>query len=227
MPVLEAGGALRVGRFGWKAQHASLLSFSADAYLNEMGITSRLLPDEIATRCDAVPDPEDETGEDGLDDIDRFARFMRALPAPARDAAIAAEREAIAGRERFRAIGCDVCHVETHVTAPTGSVVNAGALEVPEALGDKRIHPFSDFLLHDVATGDGIVQNGGERTARRLRTAPLWGLRLRTRLMHDGASLGTEAALLRHGGEAAGAVYRYRELPRREQEELLRFLASL
>ena len=227
VPVLEAQGSLRVGRFGWKAQHASLLSFSADAYLNEMGITSRLQPDEVATRCDAIEDPEDETGPDGLDDIDRFARFMRALPAPPRDEAIAREPDAVAGEERFREIGCETCHVKTHVTAPAGSVVNGGAFTVPEALGNKRIHPFSDFLLHDVDTGDGIVQNGGERTARKLRTAPLWGLRLRTRLMHDGGSLGAESALLRHGGEAEGAVSRYRRLPRDAQRELLRFLASL
>ena len=227
VPVLEAGGSLRVGRFGWKAQHASLLSFSADAYLNEMGITSRLLPDEVATRCDAVDDPEDEPGPDGLADIDRFARFMRALPAPAGDAAIAREPDAIAGLERFRAIGCETCHVQTHVTAPAGSVVNGGALTVPEALGNQQIHPFSDFLLHDVGTGDGIVQNGGARTAQKLRTPPLWGLRLRTRLMHDGDSLGSQAALLRHGGEAAGSVFRYLQLPREQQRQLLRFLASL
>ena len=227
VPVLEAPGAQRVGRFGWKAQHASLLSFSADAYLNEMGITSRLLPDEVTTRCDAIDDPEDEVGADGLADIDRFARFMRSLPAPPRDAAVAAEPDAIAGEALFRAIGCETCHVQTHVTAPAGSVVNGGALVVPAALGDKRIHPYSDFLLHDVDTGDGIVQNGGEGSARKLRTPALWGLRLRPRLMHDGGSVGAEAAILRHGGEAAGAAFRYRKLRRDEQRELLRFLASL
>src|SRR5262249_4964957 len=79
VPVLEAGGTTtRVARFGWKNQHASLLSFSADAYLNEMGITSVLLPHEVATLCDAIQDPEDEIGSDGLGDVDRFARFMRA-----------------------------------------------------------------------------------------------------------------------------------------------------
>src|SRR5262249_33620111 len=66
VPVLEAGGALRVGRFGWKNQHASLLSFSADAYLNEMGITSVLQPKEVAQLCDAIQDPEDQIGPDGL-----------------------------------------------------------------------------------------------------------------------------------------------------------------
>ncbi len=57
VPVLEASGTNGIGRFGWKSQHASLLSFSADAYLNEMGITSRLQPTEVTTICDAVADP--------------------------------------------------------------------------------------------------------------------------------------------------------------------------
>src|SRR5262245_48986067 len=82
VPVTEAGGTRRVARFGWKNQHASLLSFSADAYLNEMGITSVLQPNEVATLCDAIQDPEDEIGPDGLGDVDRFARFMRASKAP-------------------------------------------------------------------------------------------------------------------------------------------------
>src|SRR6202011_1127375 len=57
VPVLEAAGSDRVGRFGWKNQHASLLSFAADAYLNEIGITNRLRPREVTTICDTVPDP--------------------------------------------------------------------------------------------------------------------------------------------------------------------------
>jgi len=83
VPVLEAGGALRVGRFGWKNQHASLVSFCADAYLNEMGITSPLLPventsnDASVAAYDTVPDPENN-GED----VEKFASFIRATKAP-------------------------------------------------------------------------------------------------------------------------------------------------
>ena len=227
VPVLEAEGRLRVGRFGWKAQHASLLSFSADAYLNEMGITSELQPEEVTELCDTVEDPENEAEEDGLADIDRFARFMRATKAPARDEALAASRDALVGSAVFDAIGCATCHVRTLVTAPAGSVVNAGAFEVPEALGNKIIHPFSDFLLHDVGTGDGIVQNGGQRTAAKLRTPPLWGVRLRGRLMHDAASLTFEEAILRHRREASGVVRGYGRLSREEQRQLGVFLSSL
>jgi len=81
-------------------------------------------------------------------------------------------------------------------------MINGGTLAVPDALGNKIIHPFGDFLLHDVVPGDGIVQNGGQETAVKLRTAPLWGLRTRNRLMHDGNSLTLENAIERHNGEA-------------------------
>jgi CxxC motif-containing protein (DUF1111 family) len=227
VPVLEADGRLRVGRFGWKAQHASLLSFSADAYLNEMGITSALLPEEVTPVCDAVDDPEDEPGEDGLADVDRFARFMRASKAPPRVAALARRPDALAGEALFARIGCAECHVPSHVTAAPGTAINAGAFRVPEALGSKRIHPYSDFLLHDVGTGDGIVQNGGPQTAQKLRTPPLWGVRTRTRLMHDAASLDFESAIRRHRGEAASSSRAFRDLARSRQRELVAFLSSL
>jgi CxxC motif-containing protein (DUF1111 family) len=227
VPVLEAGGLLRVGRFGWKGQHASLLSFAADAYLNEMGITSTLAPQDVTSLCDAVADPEDEIGPDGLGDVDRFARFMRATQPPGRDEALAASQDAQAGSNLFDQTGCAICHVRTLVTAPAGSVVNAGALEVPEALGNRSIHPFSDFLLHDVGTGDGIVQNGGQSSAQKLRTPPLWGLRTRERLMHDGLSLGARDAILRHRGEARGVVDNYKRLTAEDQGRLLTFLRSL
>jgi CxxC motif-containing protein (DUF1111 family) len=87
-------------------------------------------------------------------------------------------------------------------TARPGTIINAGEFVVPSALGNKVIHPFSDFLLHNIGTGDGIVQNGGQSTANKLRTLPLWGTRVRPRKMHDGASLTFTDAILRHAGEA-------------------------
>ena len=117
VPILEAPGETRIGRFGWKDQHASLLSFSADAYLNEMGITSRLLPDEVTTLCNTVSEPNNTTDSSGLADIDRFARFLRATKAPARDTLLAATPAARRGSELFDAIGCATCHVRTLVTA--------------------------------------------------------------------------------------------------------------
>jgi CxxC motif-containing protein (DUF1111 family) len=233
VPVGEAGGALRGGRFGWKNQHASLVSFSADAYLNEMGITSPLQPRDNSSNGrtaladgrridDGVPDPEDD-GED----IELFANFMRSTKAPPRDAVLASTGAARAGSDLFDAIGCAVCHVRSITTAPAGTRINGGQFTVPPALGNKVIHPFSDFLLHDVGTGDGIVQNGGQSTRNKLRTPPLWGVRTRSRLMHDGGSLNFSEAILRHRGEATGVVNAYQALSSTQTNQLLAFLKSL
>jgi CxxC motif-containing protein (DUF1111 family) len=228
VPVLEAGGAVRAGRFGWKNQNSSLLSFAADAYLNEMGITSPLLPAENTSNgrsvaaFDTVADPED-TG----DDIAAFARFMRSLKAPPVDAAVAATASAQRGSQLFDSLGCAVCHVRTITTAPVDTVINGGTFTVPAALGDKTIHPFSDFLLHDVGTGDGIVQNGGQGTRNMVRTAPLWGLRVRDRLMHDGLSVSRTDAILRHGTQAAAARNNFAALSTASQRDVINFLNSL
>jgi CxxC motif-containing protein (DUF1111 family) len=228
VPLLEAPGQRRVGRFGWKNQHASLVSFSADAYLNEMGITTPfpgMTVDNTSNGVaidDGVADPED----DGAD-VEIFANFMRATKAPARDAARAATPAAQAGSQIFDSLGCAVCHVRTLTTAPAGTVINGGAFTVPAALGDKVIHPFSDFLLHDVGTGDGIVQNGPPSTRNKLRTSPLWGLRTRSRFMHDGKSHTLNEAILRHLGQSAAVTGRYRRLLPSQRDALLAFLASL
>ncbi len=228
VPVGEAGGLTRVGRFGWKNQHASLLSFSADAYLNEMGITSPLQPTENTSNgnsvaaFDSVPDPEN----DGAD-VQAFADFMRATKAPPRDVQLAATPDAQTGLALFNQVGCTTCHVASITTAPPGTVINRGAFTVPDALGNKSIHPFGDFLLHNVGTGDGIVQNGGPSTRNKLRTAPLWGVRTRDRLMHDGESLTRNEAILRHAGEATPVINNYRNLSINQKNQLVTFLNSL
>jgi CxxC motif-containing protein (DUF1111 family) len=98
---------------------------------------------------------------------------------------------------------------------------------VPQALGNKIIHPFGDFLLHDIGTGDGIVQVGPQDTANKLRTAPLWGLREKARLMHDLRSLSLENAIMRHEGEAREPARRFRELSPEDREAVAVFLRSL
>jgi CxxC motif-containing protein (DUF1111 family) len=226
VPVLEAGGLVRGGRFGWKNQHASLLSFSADAYLNEMGITNRFFPVDNTSNgrvvSDGIPDPEN------ANDIDAFTEFMRSTGVPPRDTVLAATPDALAGSALFDQIGCVNCHVRNIVTAPAGTVINRGALTVPPSLGDKLIHPFSDFLLHDVGTGDGIVQNGGQSTRLKVRTPPLWGMRSRARLMHDGASLTRNEAILRHANEANPVIFNYFYLLSTAQKnQLITFLNSL
>ena len=186
VPILETPGTTRVGRFGWKDQHGSLLSFAADAYQNEMGVTSRLGSTDSTSVCKSTSDPEDVPDQFGLANIDHFAQFIRGTKAPPRDTTLAATADAQAGQQLFESIGCNICHVESMTTAPAGTAVNGGAqYPVPEALGNKVIHPFGDFLLHDIGTGDGIVQVGPQDTAKKLRTVPLWGLRTKSRLMHD------------------------------------------
>lgn len=247
VPIVEAPGQMAVGRFGWKDVHASLLSFAGDAYLNEMGITNRLQPDEVTRLCNTVSEPNDTPGLDGLSDIDHFARFVRATKAPARDSKLASSAAAIKGNRLFDKIGCVACHVESLTSAPAGTKINGGTYVVPAVLGSVTFHPYSDFLMHDVGTGDGILQATREHYGHRvfqmmseylskqdfessrnkIRTAPLWGVRLRPRLMHDGASLTFHDAILRHEGEAIHARQQFEKLRAEDQEDILEFLKSL
>ena len=295
--VPESEGADRIGRFGWKDQHASLLAFAGDAYLNEMGITNRLQPTEVTTACNppvtttipnndptkitepnSLPDPTDNN----LEDIDHFASFMRSLKAPARDQVTATTPEVMQGAQLFTKIGCASCHVETIVTGKSPAAPGGPGLH-PDALQNRTLHPYSDFLLHNVGTGDGIpialIEHfGRERVEKRLReleasraaeanqhpkgkaedecsesyqtavlegekhpdllrdtlcarnkirTAPLWGLRVRSRLMHDGASVELGDAIHRHQGEAEEVSERFFKLKPAEKKALLAFLQSL
>ena len=214
-------GDRRVGRFGWKAQHATLLAFSGDAYRNEMGITNDLFRDELAVGidaprmqvCDPLPDTEDIpdplTRRRG---IDNFASFMRLLAPIQRAAGDDGARE---GERVFAAIGCAACHVPSLTTA-----------ESRHALFDRRPVPlFSDLLLHDVGTGDGIRQASAEHDE--MRTPALWGVRHRRPLLHDGSAATIADAIVRHGGEAARARAGYARLSDAERAALLRFLNTL
>jgi CxxC motif-containing protein (DUF1111 family) len=246
VPVTEANNTLRIGRFGWKAQHASLVSFSGDAYLNEMGITnpfdgfggrSSSAPDAgthenpastaegvinvtFPSPFDPVPDPED----DGLDVL-AFADFMAATRAPRRQQPIPAA--ATRGDSLFNSVGCAVCHTRTFVTAAPGTLINGGAFAVPAALGNKIIHPFSDFALHNIGTGDGIVQNGGQSTANQIRTAALWGIRARNRLMHQGLNITVFDAIQLHAGQATAARNNFNALTGAQRNDLIAFVLSL
>ena len=225
----ETAGPGSTGRFGHKNQQASLLSFSADAYVNEMGITSPLQPDENTSNGRVVAEPEDAPpGEDdeGVD-VALFALFMRSTLAPPRDTGIGNSPDGQAGSTLFNQIGCAVCHTRTIVTSPPGTLINGGAARVAQSLGNKIIHPFSDFLLHDVGTGDGIVQNGGAASRNRIRTAALWGLRARGRFMHDGLSFSFEDAIARHGNQAATARANFNALSAANRARVLTFLSSL
>ena len=247
VPIVEAPGQTGIGRFGWKDQQASLLSFSGDAYLNEMGITTRLFPDEVTKLCNSAPEPNDEAGPDGLDDVDHFARFIRASKTPARDSKLADTEQSQKGAKLFDKIGCTKCHVRTLTTAPAGTKINGDTYSIPEVLGGKTFYPYSDFLLHDVGTGDGMVVPMLEHYGRKmyqttwknfspqsfqnaqnkLRTAPLWGVRFRNRLMHDGESTTLRDAILRHREEAYESAHRFDRMSAADQQAILEFLSSL
>jgi CxxC motif-containing protein (DUF1111 family) len=217
----RATGERRVGRFGWKAQHATLLAFGADAYRNEMGITNDLFSQEVAVGisqermrvCDPIPDPEDirdlRTGRRG---IDNFASFMKFLAPLGRGSIDDTVRN---GERVFGAIGCAACHTPMLTTGPSA---NPLFNRVPVPL-------FSDLLLHDIGTGDGIQQESG--APEEIRTPALWGLRFRRPLLHDGSAATIEDAITRHGGEAALASQGYRQGTAEDRAALLAFLRSL
>ena len=233
--VLERPGFTRVGRFGWKAQLASLISFSGGAYLNEQGITNRIVPHEVTgdgALCDTVADPEDVN-----DNVIAFARFMRTTNPQSRDAGRAATADARAGSAIFDAVGCNFCHVRSITTAPAGTTIlgvddsfTPGAnLVVSAALGNKTIHPFSDFAIHNVHPdfiGDHQA-NGRTISFLKTRTAPLWGVRFRNQMMHDGRSETFTEAILAHEGEAEFAENNFLVLNDKLKRQLIAFLRSL
>ena len=220
--IIDVGtGRDRIGRFGWKSQHATLLAFGADAYRNEMGITNDLFVDEVAAGvdpealelCDLRPDPEDapEPGT-GLRGIDNFEAFMKFL-APIGRAPLT--EQATWGEGLFDSVGCAACHIPV---LQTGRDSNPLFNEKPVAL-------YSDLLLHDAGTGDGIAQEAA--LPNEVRTPSLWGLRLRRPLLHDGSAANPEQAVLAHGAEAESARLRFEELSEQERAALLAFLDSL
>jgi CxxC motif-containing protein (DUF1111 family) len=218
----------RLGRFGWKAGVPSLLEFSGEAYLVEMGITNAIAPQEAhelrsdrafrqAGRCDTGPELEAATNEGnstGVGAILNFTNFMRFLaPLPRGPITPAVQR----GERIFARVGCGACHVPEMRTGKNPIA----------ALSQKPVRAFSDFLLHDMGDGlaDGIEQ--GLATGREFRTAPLWGLRFRPFFLHDGRTTDLQEAILLHGGEAEKVIEAFRDLPDRARQDLLDFLRSL
>jgi Tol biopolymer transport system component/CxxC motif-containing protein (DUF1111 family) len=241
----------RIGRFGWKDQLASLLSFSSDAYLNEMGITNRfnLMENSSLGRSVATFDPVPDTrpcasdmnvncGEDDGEDIQAFARFMRSTKAPPRDRNLVAVDSTDSGSALFDSLSCSVCHTRNITTTSNPATTFNGGTFTVGALANKTFHPFGDFLLHDIGTGDGIAQAGGETTRNMVRTAPLWGVRTRDRLMHDGGSSSAPSnsgaqsftfneAILRHAGQANASRIAFQALSPVDKARLFKFLKSL
>lgn len=222
------GSPLRVGRFGFKGGVATVLSFSADASMNEMGLTNRLLPAENApngnqaqlAQCDTVADPEDVTDAGGMFKIDRMTDFQRLLAPPPQT-----PRTGMSGAALFDAVGCNKCHLSTPFTTPP--TAEAG-------LANISFRPYSDFLLHDMGiNGDQI--SDGYASETEMRTTPLWGLRSRATLglWHDMRASGGTAeqniasAIALHEGEGAGSRAAYNALSATQKGQLANFLLSL
>ena len=210
----------RVGRFGWKAQQATLLAFAGDAYFNEMGITNDLFRAEPPAdtdparlrRCFPAANEDVRDTRTGLRGVDNFANFLKFLAPPPRGAITA---DALRGERIFADIGCATCH---RPQLETGADANP-------AFNRRPVPLFSDLLLHDIGTGDGIEQAAAK--GPEIRTPALWGLRLRRPLLHDGSAATIEDAIGRHGAEAGSSARRFQALPSEQAAELLAFLKSL
>jgi CxxC motif-containing protein (DUF1111 family) len=241
----------RVGRFGWKAAIATLTQFAADGYVNEMGITTQHCvkgtsvttfatesqPNGIAqpVGCDDLAPPQpagngvpagtDDAigscagGKDEIqDDVAEFTEFMTFLAPPPRGAITTA---VTAGQTQFQNAGCAGCHTLTTFITPA-----APANGVP---GNFAFNPFSDFLVHDMGSLGDLIGNYGDTVAetRRMRTAPLWGLRFRNHFLHDGRATDLTTAITQHAGQGAAAASAFNNLSATDKSNLLAFLGSL
>ena len=208
-------GGTMAGRFGWKAQAPTLRAFAGDALLSEMGITSPGFRDEICPQGDCLAldfNPTPALNDDGHD-AEAMTDFMRMLapPPPGPRDEFTTRGEAV-----FHASGCAACHRPSLQTGPSDI----------RALDRAVFQPYSDFLLHDMgALGDGIVQ--GSAGGQDMRTAPLWGLRLLTRYLHDGSATTLDDAIRRHDGQGRAAGQRFDALSDADRDALLAFLRAV
>ena len=263
----QSVNSTRVGRFGWKAGVATLLQFSADAYLNEMGISTQscfrgtnilafavenapnapggslaegcddLAPFQSAanvaagiprTTDDAVG-PCDGSRTEIQDDVFLFAAFMTTLAPPPRD--LSDQASVTRGQPLFTSTGCAGCHVTTTFRTPANPFpVDIGdGVETARVPGNFAFNPYSDFLKHDMGSLGDQIGNAGDSLAvtRQMRTAPLWGLRFRNHLLHDGRAGDVATAVRAHDGQGAAARDAFNRLNAADQHNLTQFVRSL
>jgi CxxC motif-containing protein (DUF1111 family) len=244
-------GGTRVGRFGWKAGIATLVQFAADAYVNEMGITTQhcvagrsILDFALESRpngiaqpagCDDLAPPHGVAGiptetddvvgscADGLTEIqDDVVLFTNFMTMLAPPPTL---RISDSVRRRalrsFDRAGCAGCHVTQAFRTPSRP-----ANGVP---GNFAFRPFSDFLVHDMGSLGDNIGNDGDSTARtrQMRTAPLWGLRFRTLFLHDGRATTVNQAIHFHSGQAAASVREFDALSRSDRDAIFAFLKTI
>ena len=209
-------GQPRVGRFGWKCQIGTVLTFTGNAFLNEMGVTTPHFPQENCPQGDCAllaANPARSNPNDTTETVTQIADHTTFLAPPPRTAQT---HEAKAGANVFARIGCADCHIPALQTGPNSIA----------ALDSVVFFPYSDFLLHDMGDlGDGIVQSGA--SGREMRTAPLWGARVRTSFLHDGRAATLQDAILAHDGQGKTARDRFAGLSEHRKHQVLEFLNSL
>jgi CxxC motif-containing protein (DUF1111 family) len=217
-PGLGPDGSL--GRFGSKAQHATLSEFIENAIRGEMGLTTPAHPIEempnglpLPEGSDPVPDPEIETS-----DLTLLSAYIGFLAQPPRRTLDSPEDQAASeeGRQIFANIGCATCHTPTLVTGNHQSA----------ALNRKRFRNYSDLLLHDMGPELASICAPGASPSE-WRTTRLVGLYLRSEFLHDGRARSVRDAILMHGGEAESARYRFQDLNPELQQSVLLFLRTL
>jgi CxxC motif-containing protein (DUF1111 family) len=204
-----------IGRFGKKAAVYDLLQQTANAYNQDMGITSSFEHFNTYDGQDADPEVSNQT----VQDVVFYLQTLKA-PVPRQQK----DEKIISGRQVFTSIGCDKCHTPE---------LKTGEFPV-EALSNKSFFPYSDFLLHDM--GDELNDGYTEGTAltSEWRTPPLWGLGLSKNsqggnyfLMHDGRAPSIQAAIMLHGGEGQQSKVAFTQLSDAQKQELVKFLESL
>ena len=203
-----------IGRFGLKANMAMLDDFTADAYQNDMSITSPMRPEELGNP-DGLTDDYLEGHDIDIDTVNLTADYVRLLEIPART------ETAGDGPDLFEEIGCASCHVPSMRTSPDYPI---------DLLADIDAPIFTDMLLHDMgdAAADGIEQYDAGSTE--WRTPPLMGLRFLRNLMHDGRAKTVREAIEAHAGpgsEANSTIDNFETLSDDEKTALIAYVESL
>ncbi|MDO9598728.1 MAG: di-heme oxidoredictase family protein [Azoarcus sp.] len=217
-------GRMLLGRFGWKANVASVAHQSAGAFHGDMGITSHHFPAQDCTPAQTDCMAAIEGGAPEIDDrrLGQVIFYSQTLAVPERRHPDAPE--VLRGKALFHAGQCASCHVPTHTTGPHPNI--------PQFAGQK-IWPYTDLLVHDMGEGLADGRPDFDANGRQWRTPPLWGLGLiptvndHTTLLHDGRARNLAEAVLWHGGEAEASREFFRTLPRTDRNALIRFLESL
>ncbi len=221
-----------VGRFGWKANVATLAHQTGGAFVGDIGITSSRFPGESCTPaqkdCLAAPRGGGPNHGPEIDDT-TFANvvFYQSTLAPAarRDTR---DPEVLRGQQVFAQAQCGGCHRPSYVTAqgPFPAMTSANS-------AGQRIWPYTDLLLHDMGPGLADGRPDFEANGDQWKTPPLWGIGLirdvngHERLLHDGRAQGVLEAVLWHGGEAEASKRQVLKLGKADREALVKFVESL